>query len=484
MELIGRTHEKKIFERFYNSSEASFLALYGRRRVGKTYLVRQLFEHRDIYFEVTGRKDGRQAVQLLGFSDALEQTFGSQGVSTKEIKSWRQAFEQLTRCLQNVHKDKACVLFFDELPWLATQGSGLLQELDYFWNTRWSRDKRIKLIVCGSAASWILNKLIHAKGGLYNRLTDTILLEPFLLHETSEYLAARGIEWTPELVVDLYMVTGGVPHYLNQPAMSEAPAETIQRMCFSQDGLLFAEFDDLFSSLFVNADRHVRLVREIAKRRKGMARNELLTTLGLKSGGSLNRRLEELQATGFVQRFVPYGKRLREQYFRIADEYTLFYLSWIEAVRMRGLPVPKHHWQARMQTPAWRSWSGYAFEDLCLKHADAILAALGISGVACEIGSWSFRPKPGSDEQGAQIDMIIDRADKVISLCEMKYSATPFIIDKAYSRELQRKMAVFKLKTRTKKMLQIVLVTSYGLQRNNHAEALHVKEVCLTDLFQ
>ena len=481
--IIGRRREQTILERFYHDREAAFMALYGRRRVGKTYLVRAAFSDQKPFFEVTGRKKGSLRVQLNHFADSLKKTFGVMPANT-QLVSWREAFDQLTNFIQKLPKSKRCVVFLDELPWLATRRSGLIQELDYFWNTVWSRDPRVRLVVCGSAASWMLDKLVHAKGGLHNRLTHRVLLEPFSLPQTREYLEARDVHWPESLITEAYMVTGGVPFYLNGFERATSPTEAVQRMCFQIDGLLYSEFDHLFDSLFNRPEKHQRIVRTLAKQRTGLSRHRLLELTGLHSGDSFNTPIRELEAAGFIKKFVPYGKKIREQWFRLTDEYAFFFLRWIEPVRDRMGSIPRRHWQIQSQTPAYRSWAGYAFEGICTKHSDAILAALGISGVACDFSSWRYSPSSATSERGAQIDLVIDRADQVISLCEIKFSQNPFTIDKSYAERLRQKASAFREQTKTRKHIQLVIIASMGLKQNVHSQSLNAYAITLQDLFR
>ncbi|MBI1884678.1 MAG: AAA family ATPase [Chlamydiae bacterium] len=480
--MIGRIKEQKLLERLWESNTAEFIAVYGRRRVGKTYLIRSFFENKGPYLEAMGQKEGTLSDQLHIFKSALEQSFFKR-TKLKPLSSWREAFTHLTEGLKRVKKNEKAVVFLDELPWLSTPRAGLLQELDHFWNSVWSKMPQLKLIVCGSAASWMLEHLVHAKGGLYNRLTQTIFLEPFSPKEAQDYLQARGIKLSPEQVTELYMAIGGIPFYLNQVEKGHSAAQMLHQVCFRKEGLLYSEFERIFPALFTHPEKHVRLIRIIANTRKGISRSELLKKTGKKSGGAINRPLTELEAAGFIQKYVPYGKTIREGFYRVIDEFTLFYFHWMEKFQKRGIPLPHNYWLTVRQSPAWASWAGYAFEGFCQKYADEALKALGISGIACTLGTWRYIPI-GKEDSGAQIDLLIDRSDGIISICEIKFTQIPFSLSKSTANELERKMTLFKEKTKTRKQISLVMIASAGLKANEHSRKLVNAEITLKDFFR
>ena len=377
---------------YLKKSTAEFVALYGRRRVGKTFLVRSLFSKQKNYFEMTGIRDGKLNDQLQNFTDAMSQKFFNGG-TLQPPTSWKTAFHLLTTELQKIPKSEKIILFFDELPWLASKKSGFMTQLDHIWNTKWSLMPNLLLIVCGSAAAWMVEHLINDKGGLHNRLTKTILLEPFTLGETEKFLKSRAIKLNRKQIFELYMAIGGVPHYLNAVEKSKTAAENIGQMCFEKNGLLFDEFPKLFRSLFDAAEINIRIIKMIARSRHGISRTDLLDALNIKTGGSFNKRLEELEAAGFIQSFVPYGKRNKDHFYRVIDEYSLFYLKWIEPVIHQGHKIDSiTYWVNKSNTPSYHSWAGYTFESLCIKHVKFIKRATGLDHISCEIGSWRFVP--------------------------------------------------------------------------------------------
>ncbi len=480
--LVGRENEIKIFDRILSSRKAEFITVYGRRRIGKTYLVSEYFSNKGLYFECTGIKDGKMRDQLMNFSEAFQQTFYPK-LTLAAPKNWRQAFELLTNQIKDIPKDTKIILFFDELPWLATRRSKLLQELDYFWNKYWSRMDNVKLIVCGSAASWILDNLINAKGGLHNRITEAIQLNPFTLGETKIYLETiLNMKLNALQILDLYMVMGGVPFYLGKLKKNKSVAQNINELCFSQDGMLNSEFSRLFKSLFDAYELNLRIVKAIAKFRYGISLAQLLKKIGKTAGGRFTDRLRELEAAGFIEKILPYGRKQRDHYYRISDEYTMFYLNWIEGV-IGKIPADSNYWMDMSKSPAWNSWSGYAFEIVCHKHINKIISTLDIKGAGCLVSGWRHITNVGKDNQGAQIDLLLDRTDDAISICEIKYSIKEFSIDKPYAQKLLTKMSVFQNETGTNKQLFLVLITTSGLKRNIWSEDLVNEVVKLEDLF-
>jgi AAA+ ATPase superfamily predicted ATPase len=482
-DIIGRREERKLLKKRLSSKEAEFIALYGRRRVGKTYLIKHAIEDVNARcIEVTGLKDGTLKDQLDIFMRAFEKTF-QPAFPIATPTSWIKAFDMLTRAIDQLPKAKSFVIFLDELPWLATPKSGLLQALDHFWNTEWVNRPRIKLFVCGSAASWILDNIVNATGGLHNRLTASIRLKPFTIEETAEYLASRSVKLKSEQVLDLYLVMGGIPFYLKAVEKGLSAAQNINQLCFTGGGLLYEEFNRLYSSLFKNSEAYIKIIRQIAKKPHGIDQITLEKEMKLSSsGGTLTGRLNELEAAGFVISFVPYGHAKKGIYYRIIDEYTLFYLRWIEPVanRIKLASSQANYWQSKCLTAPWKSWVGNAFEAFCYKHIDKIARALKIS-TGFTVGTWRYIAK-SKEDRGAQIDLLLDRDDGVISIFEIKYSQTPFRITKQYATELGDKIDIFKEQLGIKKEVFLAMITLAGLFQNEYVDQLVTNELTLEDL--
>jgi uncharacterized protein len=480
--ICGRDSEIACLKQLLQSNKAEFVAIYGRRRVGKTFLIREFFASKGTFLDVVGIKDGALHEQLENFAAALAAVFYP-NTPIRIPRSWREAFQWLTDKIVTIPIKRKVIIFLDELPWLATKRSNLLQTLDYFWNSQWSKQHNIKLIVCGSAASWILDNLINAKGGLYNRLTKTILLEPFTLRESQTFLQTLSYKLNQKQILDLYMVTGGVPHYLQQIDHTKSVAQNINKLCFNKAGLLYSEFSRIFQALFDSAEQNIILVRAMAKKRHGISRDELIKLTKISSGGSLQKRLSELQAAGFIQSFIPYGKKHRHLYYRVIDEYCLFYLHWIEPALQSGKTFGKNYWQNIIHTPNYYSWAGNAFESICFKHIEEIRLALGLEDISCAIGNWRHIPESYSKQDGAQIDLLFDRNDNAITLCEIKYSQEPYVLTKAYAKELAHKIDLFQEHTNTQKQIFMALVTGNGLKPTLWAEDLIQHIVTLEALF-
>jgi len=486
MKLIGRYEEKTLLEDFFKSDGPEFLAIYGRRRIGKTFLIKQTFAEKDcFFFNVTGIQGGSKETQINLFTKEIGKVF-YQGAEIKERDNWIETFDALSGAIDKlIPKNKKAVLFFDEFPWMATHRSGLLQALEHRWNHAWSNDNRIKLIICGSSASWIINKIINNKGGLHNRITRQIHLMPFNLQDTAEYLAHLKINLNHKQTAELYMSTGGVPYYLFQAEKNQSAAQIIDKLVFQQNSLLFNEFDKLFSSLFENSENHIELLRIIAKSHSGIGQEEIIgKSKDISRGGRTVDRLKELEDAGFIISFMPHLHKKRGKYYRLIDEYTLFYLDWIEPVKntLQKKSLKSGYWQEKHNTPVWYNWAGYAFESICFKHINQIRKKLNINPSAI-VNGWRYVPTAKSKETGAQVDLLFDREDDSITICEIKYTTEPFAITKDYAENIKNKIKVFKEKTRTKKQIFFVMISSSGLKETIHSEELVQGVVTLEDLF-
>ncbi|MFH1652911.1 MAG: ATP-binding protein [Pseudomonadota bacterium] len=482
--IIGRQEEIEIFQKAVDSGKAELMAFYGRRRIGKTFIVRHFFEPKSIFFEVCGLKDGSMEDQLSIFSRVFQKTFPRE-VPLLPLPDWQYAFEMLTAELKKISESKIITLFFDELSWIATPKSGFLQQLDHYWNSEWSKLSNVKVVLCGSAASWMLEKLVYAKGGLHNRLTRVVLLRPLDLSETRAYLEDRNIKCDEKQILELYMVLGGIPYYLNQVEKGFSAAQNVNRICFRKNGILYDEFSKLFSSLFKHSTNHEKIIREIAKSRQGISRNSLIEKTGIPSGSGLNKYLDELEETDFIASFVPYQKNKKDIYYRVVDEYSYFYLKWIKNAP-KGIFAKSDHnyWDKKAQSQSWKSWAGYAFEGICIKHSLQIKKKLQIDKIPAEVASWRCVSHGKSGEKGAQIDLLFDRGDGIVSICEIKHCEKEFEIDKSYAEELKNKMIVFQENTKGKKKhLFLVMVTTFGVKKNVYSDELVTNEVVLADLF-
>lgn len=475
--IVGRKLEIQHLNRVYSSKEAEFVIIHGRRRVGKTFLIREFFaQQKCVSLQVTGLNKGSLKQQLSNFGVEFSKTF-TNNIPIQAPNSWDEAFKLLNQHVSNSKIKQKLVIFLDELPWMATSRSGLLQAIDYHWNHIWSRDPRIILIVCGSNASWLIKNIIYDTGGLHNRCTVEIKLSPFNLSETEEFLISRGIKLNKNHILDLYMVFGGIPYYLKYIEKGLTSAENIQKMLFNKNAPLHDEFRKLFDSLFKDAKLYIDLIKLIAKRNDGMSRSEIEKVTSL-SGGRLSERLEKLQHTDFISSYVPWNKKNGE-YYKVVDEFCLFYLNWIES--MRNAIFTSAHWLQQIQKPTYHVWAGYAFEAVCYKHIEQIIQSLHITS-AESIASWRLISRD-KNESGAQIDLLIERSDDAVTICEIKYTSSIFTITKGYADNLNNKMQVFKNKTKTLKQIFLVLISANGVKENQYSNELLSGVVVLEDLF-
>jgi uncharacterized protein len=475
--IIGRKDEQKLLERIYTSKQSEFVTVFGRRRVGKTFLIREFYVTKDcVFFHATGMKDGNMPKQLKKFAESISETFFD-ATTIETPENWGDAFSVLHKQISKTNKKT--IIFLDELPWMATRKSDLLQEIDYYWNHHWSMKNNIVLIVCGSSASWLIKKIIYNKGGLHNRTTCKIRLLPFSLLETKKYLQSRNINLNDKHILSIYMVLGGIPYYLRYVEPGLTAQENIQKIIFDTNASLKGEFNILFDSLFDNADAYIELIRVIAQKKEGMKRGELdaMTKLST-NGGTLSKRLDDLCAVGFVEEYIPWG-RSKGEYYKLIDEFCLFHMHWV--YQQKNKKFSQNYWINQSQKPAYYSWPGYAFESLCIKHVDNIIQALKINA-ASTIGAWRYMPRKHL-ETGAQIDLVIDRTDNAITVCEIKYTDKAFVIDKRYADTLKKKIEIFKNVTKTTKQIFMVMICSDGLKKNSYANELIANHITLDDLF-
>lgn len=475
--LAGRAAERAELEDALASERPELIAVLGRRRVGKTYLIRTVFAEQ-LCFELTGRRDVTLKEQLESFALTLA---GRVSYPLAKPASWMEAFLMLQRFLtEELAKGGRKVVFLDELPWLSSPRSGFLSALDHFWNSYGSRQRNLIVVICGSAASWMIVNVLHHKGGLHNRVTRTLALQPFHLHETEEFLRGRGIALDRKQIIELFMAVGGIPYYLDYVRKGRSAAQNIDAMFFAHNAPLRDEFKQLYAALFDHHERHIKVIEALAAKRSGMTRQELSAATGFPTGGRLTDILSELESTGFVLRVTPFGRAVRDSLYRLIDAFTLFHLRWIAS--RNASQDGGAWWLHQRSTPAGMAWGGYAFENVCLCHVRQIKQALGISGILTEQSAWQHRPS-GKEDRGAQIDLIIDRPDNVVNVCEMKYSEAPFVIDKRYAWQLRERAEIFRRVTQTRKSLFTTFITVHGVAPGQYTSELVTHDLRATELF-
>ena len=470
--MIGRIAEKERLLKYAQSEESEFVAVYGRRRVGKTYLIRQTF--RDQFaFQHTGIARGRTKEQLRAFGDSLRES-GLDGRDNPQ--DWFEAFNLLKGVIVKSDAAKK-IVFLDELSYLDTKGSRFIPALEHFWNGWASARSDVLLIVCGSATSWIINKVIKDKGGLHNRVTGRISLRPFTLRECEEYVTSRGIVMTRYQIAETYMVLGGIPYYWKHLEPDLSADQNIDDLFFARSNKFEGEFDELYSSLFRKPEPYLKLVRTLGRHKSGLNRDELMKATGLSTCGNFTRYLRELEECGFIRRSVAYGKKTKGATYQLIDNFTLFHLAFVSENRVND----RHFWSGSADAQFRVVWEGLAFERLCLQHVHEIKLALGISGIVSNDSSWQIAWT--SEHKGAQVDLLIDRADGVINICEMKFAASEYEIKDEEERHVRERRELFKSLTGTRKAVHLTYATTYGVKRNKHSGIVQ-SEVTLDDLFR
>ncbi len=474
--MIGRARETRELQKLYNSGRAELVAVYGRRRIGKTYLIDEVFKDR-ISFRHAGlspvdiSKKGRLKSQLEHFYYSLK-LYGMQ--SNAKPKTWLEAFYMLEQLLQSKADGTRQLLFLDEMPWLDTPRSGFLTAFEAFWNTWGCHRDNLMVVVCGSANSWILNKLINNHGGLYNRVTYELKLSPFTLKECEEYYRDKGIRMSRYDIAQSYMILGGIPYYMGYFQSGKSLAQNVNALFFDKQAKLYDEYNRLFASIFSEPDRMKDIVGLLYTRNAGYTRSEIVKYLGIEDGSRLSDNLNALISSDFVIKYIPVGRKMREHY-KLTDPFCLFYLHFI-GDKKHAL---KGGWLNNLSSQQVISWRGLAYENLCFNHIAQIKTALGISGIASAQSAWSKR---GDDEEGTQIDLLIMRNDNVVNMCEIKFYSEAFTVTRDYYKKLLHRQELLKAELSPKMTVHNTLISSFGLNYNEYS-GIFDSSVMLDDLF-
>ena len=462
--MIGRIEEKKQLQQLLNEEEAQFVAVFGRRRIGKTYLVRESFEY-NFTFQHTGlsnnsiKKNMRKKAQLEAFSKSLSDS-GFSG--DREINSWYDAFDCLKDLIKQ-SKDAKKVIFIDELSWMDTKGSELVSALEHFWNG-WvtaRKEKDVILIVCASATYWMMDNIVNSKGGLHNRLTGQIRLKPFTLAECEEYLKTKKVVFNRHQIIQSYMILGGVPYYWSLINKGKSLPQNIDELFFKEGAPLQGEYDNLYKALFNKPDQYIKIIEALCSVNKGITREEICKKTKIPSSGDLTKKLKELEYCGFIRRYVPFGAESKNALYQLIDNYTLFYNRFL-----KDNAYDENYWKNASNSMELNAWTGIAFERVCLEHIDQIKDALGISGVQTNVNSWKCVSDADRGLQGSQIDLLIVRKDQVINVCEMKYSESDYVPDLSFDKSMRRKITDLQKATKTKYAIHSTLVTTYDVEEN------------------
>jgi hypothetical protein len=469
--IIGRKDEIAKLENIVSSDHAELVAVYGRRRIGKTYLIKEFFNEKFDYY-ATSIFGGTKEDELRAFCDTLLQ---KNVCKLSDIKSWFDAFTALRDYIQSLKK-KRIIIFLDELPWFDAPAGQFIKAFEWFWNSYASTKNNLKMIVCGSATTWMTDKFINGKGGLYNRTTERIYLAPFNLRDTEALMKYNGVDWSKAMVLSAYMVFGGVPLYLGMLKKNLSLDANIDALFFSERAPLRDEYSFLFRSLFKDSDYYMRIVDAISKKNMGISRSDIVADAKISNNGSLTKALKNLINCDFIRKYNSFGKKERDSLYQLTDLAILFYKRFVEKYNGKD----EHHWSNTIDSPARRAWTGIAFEQVCLLHVAQIKQALGIAGVQTDVSSWRYLGDQYTP--GAQIDMLIARRDKTINLCEIKYSDYEYEITTKYDKQLRERVATFRSVTKTRNAIHTTIITPWGLKLNAHAGSAD-QVINLADLF-
>lgn len=467
--FISRRQEIRLLQAIKDSGEAEFVAVYGRRRVGKTYLIQQFFDNK-FAFSATGIIEGTREEELFAFTSALIAV----GYTGPQPKTWLEAFEGLKSVLERQPHKGRQVIYIDELPCFDTPKSGFVRALGHFWNTWAALRKDVILIVCGSATSWMIENIVNDHGGLHDRTTHTIYLRQFTLAETESYLQTKKIHWQRQMIVETYMMLGGVPYYLSLLNPQESLAQNIDRLYFHKNSELGQEYQRLYASLFKSPESYIRIVEILGKNKQGLTRGEIAEKLKISSSGTLSKQLENLEYCDIIRRYVTkIGGRLKtnEAYYQLVDLFTLFHLTFSKKL------TTEDYWEQRLNTPVLNSWQGLAFEHVCMVHIRQVRHALGLDKIAVEYYSWRSSTAPR-----AQVDMIIERADRLVNLCEIKYTQSEYTITSNEDLKVRNRTAAFVRETKTRNGILPTWITPFGLFHNEYSVSVQY-QVTLDDLF-
>ncbi len=469
--MIGREKEQKQLINAYEHPLSQFVVVYGRRRIGKTFLVRETFGYK-FSFSYTGVANATARVQLREFTLALR----SHGLPKQLApRNWSEAFHQLATLMEKCI-DERKVIFIDEMPWMDAPRSGFVSAFEHFWNGWASARKDILLVVCGSASSWIINKILKSHGGLYGRVNTTIHLWPFTLLECEQYAKDLGLPWKRRQIADAYMIFGGIPYYWSKLERSKSVAQNIDALFFAHNGEFRYEYRQLYASIFRNPDKYIQVIEGLATKNEGLTRDKLLKITGLPDNGESSQVLEDLIHCGFIRKYCHLNNAINNGIYQLVDSFTLFYHHFI-----KGRNVEEGDWINLLRSNTYNSWVGLAFEMLCICHSNQIKAALGISGIKANIRSW--HALASKNYPGAQIDMLIDRADDYINVCEMKYAPDEYAFSSEDWKSLQNKMNRLAEEISKVKTLVPTVVAPYGLKQNEYSQEIP-SVIVLDDLFR
>lgn len=471
--LIGRNRELKEIDRCLKSEQSEFVIVYGRRRIGKTFLVDECFQNK-YDFSYVGGHNVNQKKQLRNFAKAIKKY--ARLPKQPKFADWAEAFDALEDYIESLPANRKKVIFIDEMPWIDTPQSDFVEEFETFWNSWAARRRDILLIASGSATSWMIDNLVDNQGGLHCRITSSIYLKPFTLAEVEQYVRAKKCTWDRYQILQAYMVIGGVPFYWSLLDLKQSLVQNIDRLFFQRNAILRIEFDELFNALFRHADKYIAVAKILSNHKEGLKRPEIGKMADL-DGKMLTQVLKNLERCDFIIRYNQLGNKIKDAVYRLSDFYTLFYFKYVEA----NNSFDEQWWSRNFQTHSVESWQGQTFELICMLHTDEIKNKLGISGISTNIATWRYKPKD-TDDKGAQIDMVIERADRVINLCEIKFAIGQYQIKNTYAEYLRNRAELFRSRTNTTFSIVQTMITTFGIAENMHSHIIQ-QAICMDDLF-
>jgi AAA+ ATPase superfamily predicted ATPase len=461
MELIGRSKEKAKLRYYYESKSSQFIVIYGRRRIGKTFLIKKYFEDK-LFFSFSGTYEENVKVQIKDFINKLE--------LKAKANNWRDCFNLLIEKIKNSPKKEKKVIFIDELSWIKKSSITFLNALEYFYNDFCSIRDDILLIVCSSATTWIINNVFSNKGGLYNRTTDRILLQPFSLKECEQFLLAKNINYTQYDIAELYMIFGGIPYYLDFIKKGLSVAQNIDEIFFVLGAPLFNEFEKIFSAMFSNSKKHEEIIKIIFDTKKGLTRKDIVDKSKVKDGGNLTKILNDLELCGFIRKYNRYPDLTKNSLYQLIDPFCLFYLAFVNTSNSYNI----NYWLSQTTSSTINIWRGYAFEIVCLHHVEEIKKAIGIDKINTSVSSFSDKEN--------QIDLIISRQDRIVDLCEIKFYQGEVEINKEYDLKIRNRSLEFSKHLKKNYAINIVFITPFGVLHNMYYSLVD-NDITLADLF-
>ncbi len=474
MKIISRKEEKKDLEYCERSKKSELICVYGRRRVGKTFLVEQTF--RDFAFRAVGLEKGTTKQQLKSFGQRLIE-YGDDIKQTPE--NWFEAFSRLDKILSGESIRRSLngkkIVFLDEFPWFATKKSDFLVAFEDYWNRRGTQDGDLLFIICGSATSWIIKNVIKNTGNMFQRVTKKICVEPFTLAETELFFKDREFDWSREQIAECQMIFGGLPFFFDLMNTSQSLVKNINRLLFDKDALFGDETKKLLDATLSESPIYEKILSKLAFARYGIKKSELQVEIAAPNG-TYGRAVQDLVDCGYV---IEYKKKYEEYnplYIQLVDPFLLFHYHYLSKEKR----IDSYE-DLIGNIGRYDNWRGTAFEILCLNNTASIKSALGIRGVKTECYPW-YNSTDKKNER-VQIDMVIERADKITNLCEIKYTNKPFVIDASYEQELIKKRDIFKEKTGTSQALKVIIISAAGVSGTRYTSYIS-DIITLDDIFE